>query len=197
MICPDLEFANVLAQLCCSKTDKAMDIRERLYKSSLQDDDDRMKLKKIVNQNAHNVNQPLSFNKPLSYYVNQNVQTAKANGTLSLIRNEDIPNDFKPYFFADALLNVTEGTYTWYHDREGPLIECSDWVNFPNWHPYEPNVEKWIFLRSYCDDQKNSTCLKYVFLTYTNCLTLERAEKFDCDKKEFYCESDLEKVIDG
>ena len=44
---------------------------------------------------------------------------------------------------------------------------------------------------------RNETCMKYVFETYTNCPTQERADFFNCDKKEYFCESDLKDVIDG
>ena len=44
---------------------------------------------------------------------------------------------------------------------------------------------------------RNETCMKYIFETYTNCPTQERADFFNCDKKEYFCESDLKDVIDG
>ena len=61
--------------------------------------------------------------------------------------------------------------------------------------------------RSFCDSKgkdvsldgswRNETCMKYVLETYTNCPTQERADFFNCDKKEYFCESDLKDVIDG
>lgn len=143
---------------------------------------------------------------------------------------------------------MEKGTYSWYHDREGPLIELSEWTNSPNWFPYQPVVEKWMFLRipiensnliccilyafkalpsynniykeyfnissfsnriwrSYCSKdgkdeslmgrERNETCLKYIFSSYTNCPTRERADYLNCDKKEYFCESDLKDIIDG
>ena len=151
-------------------------MKEKLYKASLAVIDDRMKEQMKGNKSARSITNDLQP-----------------------------PHDFKPYFFVDALLNITEGTYTWYRGREGPVIELSEWINVPNFHPYQPNVEKWIFLHSYCDGgpwipgdgEKNSSCLKYVFLTYTNCLTPERAKHFNCQKKQYFCESDLKTVHDG
>ena len=44
---------------------------------------------------------------------------------------------------------------------------------------------------------RNETCLKYIFLSYANCPTQKRADHFNCDKKEYFCESDLKNVIHG
>ena len=44
-------------------------------------------------------------------------------------------------------------------------------------------------------DKKTTSCLKYVFSSFTNCQEKERAEEFNCVKKEYFCASDLENLI--
>ena len=67
-----------------------------------------------------------------------------------------IPEDFRPFFFVNARFNMHEGTYTW--NQNGSLIQLKEWVNVPGYHPEQPVVPKWIYLR------KLNENLKKVFL---------------------------------
>ena len=40
-----------------------------------------------------------------------------------------------------------DGTYSWKQDGEDSLIELTEWVNVPGYHPSQPIVPKWIYLR--------------------------------------------------
>ena len=58
-----------------------------------------------------------------------------------------IPEEFRPFFFVNARFNMHNGTYSWEQDGEGSLIELTEWVNVPGYHPSQPIVPKWVYLR--------------------------------------------------
>ena len=43
--------------------------------------------------------------------------------------------------------------------------------------------------------KKSTSCLEYSFSSFTNCQEKERADKFDCHKKEYFCASDFENAM--
>ena len=43
--------------------------------------------------------------------------------------------------------------------------------------------------------KKSTSCLEYRISSFTNCQEKERADEFDCHKKEYYCASDFENAM--
>lgn len=72
-----------------------------------------------------------------------------------------IPEDFRPFFFVNARFNMYDGTYSWEQDGEGSLIELTEWVNVPGYHPSQPIVPKWIYLRK--SNEYLNSCVVIIF----------------------------------